>query len=49
MAQKVGAVETAADFFRRAGETSGSRLANLMDRVPDRGSNEEDELSSPPP
>ncbi|AZO12268.1 MULTISPECIES: toxin-antitoxin system HicB family antitoxin [unclassified Mesorhizobium] len=36
VAQKIGAVETAADFLRqRAGNASGQDFASLLDRVPD--------------
>ena len=45
VAQKVGAVETAAEFFkRRASGHSGDSLARILDKVPDRPAEEGDEL-----
>jgi hypothetical protein len=45
VAQKVGAVETAAEFFqRRAQGASGQGLARLLDRVPDVEPDPGDEL-----
>jgi hypothetical protein len=45
VAQKVGAVETAADFLkRRAGTATGDGLAALLDRVPARSPESGDEL-----
>ncbi len=44
VAQKIGAVETAADFFRqRAGNARPQDLHNLLARAPDRPSDPGDE------
>lgn len=38
VAQKIGAVDTAAEFFkRRSAGATGDALARFLDRVPDRG------------
>lgn len=45
VAQKVGAVETAAEFFReRAGSRTGEGLGRILDKVPDRPPEPGDEL-----
>ncbi|MBN9220509.1 MAG: pilus assembly protein HicB [Mesorhizobium sp.] len=45
VAQKVGAMETAADFLRRrAGDASPSDFARMLDRVADRPPQPGDEL-----
>jgi len=45
VAQKVGAVETAADFFRRrAGEARPEDLHDILARAPDRAPDAEDEM-----
>ena len=45
VAQKVGVVETAAEFFkRRANGRTGDGLGRILDKVPDRPSEPGDEL-----
>jgi hypothetical protein len=45
VAEKVGVVETAAEFFkRRAGEASGRGLAKFLRRAPDVKPEEEDRI-----
>lgn len=45
VAQKVGAVETAAEFFkRRANGRTGEGLGRILDKVPDRPPEPGDEL-----
>jgi hypothetical protein len=45
VAQKVGAVETAAEFFRgRAGEARPEDLCAILERAPDRAPDPGDEL-----
>lgn len=45
VAQKVGVVETAAEFFaRRAGNADGSKLIDLLNSAPDRPPDSGDEL-----
>jgi HicB-like protein involved in pilus formation len=45
VAQKVGAVETAAEFFkRRANGRTGEGLGRILDKVPDRPPDPGDEL-----
>ncbi len=45
VAQKVGSVETAAEFFRRHGEgTKPGDLRAILARVPDRAPDPDDEL-----
>jgi hypothetical protein len=49
VAQKVGAVETAAEFFRRrAGDARPDDLAAILARVPDRDPEPGDELPPDP-
>ncbi len=54
VAQKIGVVETTAEFLkRRAGGSDGSGLSEILDHVPDREADAGDELpanwSSPSP
>jgi hypothetical protein len=45
VAQKIGVVETAADFFkRRAGKASGARLIEFLRRAPDVRPEEQDQI-----
>lgn len=45
VAQKVGAVETAAEFFkRRAGDATGEGLRAILDRAPDNPPEPGDEI-----
>jgi hypothetical protein len=45
VAQKVGVVETAAEFFqRRAGDATGEGLRAILDRVPDNPPEPGDEI-----
>lgn len=45
VAQKVGSVETAAEFFnRRANGRTGDDLGHILDKVPDRPPEPSDEL-----
>lgn len=47
VAQKVGVVETAAEFFkRRTGKASGARLMQYLRRAPDVSPEEEDRIPS---
>jgi hypothetical protein len=46
VAQKIGAVDTAAEFFKRRGERgSPERLRAFLDRVPDRAPDPGDEIT----
>ena len=48
VAQKVGAVETAAEFFaRRAGGATGEGLLSILDKVPDVPPTPDDALPDP--
>lgn len=44
LAQKIGAVETAAEFFRRKSANAGKGLASYLDLVPDNPPMPGDEL-----
>lgn len=45
VAQKIGAVETAANFFKqRANDRTGAGLGRILDKVPDRPAEAGDEL-----
>jgi hypothetical protein len=47
VAEKVGVVETAAEFFkRRAGKASGARLMQFLRHAPDASPEEEDRIHS---
>ncbi len=47
VAEKVGVVETAAEFFkRRAGKASGAKLINFLRHAPDVRPEEEDRIHS---
>jgi hypothetical protein len=44
LAQKIGVVETAADFFKRRGAAAGKGLQHYLDLVPDAPPDPGDEL-----